>query len=72
MRYARHKKPLVIALFLIFTVSMALVSKNVAYAEETVEPSIARDKICKAAGLTTTKKLQGNKDEGYWCGAPDG
>lgn len=51
---------------------MALVSKNVVYAEETVEPSIARDKICKAAGLTTTKKLQGNKDEGYWCGAPDG
>ena len=72
MRYAHHKKPLVIALFLIFTVSMALVSKHVVYAEETVEPSIARDKICKAAGLTTTKKLQGNKDEGYWCGAPDG
>ena len=39
MRYTRHKKPLVVALFLIFTVSMALVSKNVAYAEETVEPT---------------------------------
>ena len=72
MRYAHHKKPLVIALFLIFTVSMALVSKNVAYAEETVEPSIDRNKICKAAGLLTTKKLQGDKNDGYWCGAPDG
>ena len=71
MRYAHHKKPLVIALFLIFTVSMALVSKHVVYAEETVEPSIARDKICRAAGLISTKKLQGNKDEGYWCGPPD-
>ena len=71
MRYAHHKKPLVIALFLIFTVSMALVSKHVVYAEETVEPSIARDKICRAAGLVSTKKLQGNKDDGYWCGPPD-
>ena len=50
---------------------MALVSKHVVYAEETVEPSIARDKICRAAGLISTKKLQGNKDEGYWCGPPD-
>lgn len=72
MRYIRCKKPLLAALFLIFTVSMALVSKHVVYAEETVEPSIARDKICKAAGLFSTKKLQGNKDEGYWCGDPAG
>ena len=59
MQYARHKKPLVIALFLIFTVSMALVSKNVVYAEETVEPT---EKKCPG-----TLGISGDKDQGYWC-----
>lgn len=58
MRYARYKKPLVVALFLVFTVSMALVSKNVAYAEETVEPS---KKECSKSSL------KGDKTQGYWC-----
>lgn len=62
MRYARYKKPLVVALFLIFTVSMALVSKNVAYAEETVEPT---KKEC-----SKDWKLEGNKDSGYKCTYP--
>lgn len=62
MRYARHKKPLVIALFLIFTVSMALVSKNVVYAEETVEPS---RKNCNMIGFDGD--LKGDNNQGYWC-----
>ena len=63
MRYARHKKPLVIALFLIFTVSMALMSKNVAYAEETVEPT---EKKCPGAA----GGISGDKNQGYWCPSP--
>lgn len=59
MQYARHKKPLVIALFLIFTVSMALVSKNVVYAEETVEPT---EKKCPGG-----RGISGDKNQGYWC-----
>ena len=63
MRYARHKKPLVIALFLIFTVSMALVGKNVVYAEETVEPT---EKKCPGA----IGGISGDKNQGYWCPSP--
>ena len=62
MRYIRCKKPLLAALFLIFTVSMALVSKNVVYAEETVEPT---KKEC-----SKDWKLEGNKDSGYKCTYP--
>ena len=58
MRYAHHKKPLVIALFLIFTVSMALVSKHVVYAEETVEPTEVK---CSRGNKS------GDKDKGYQC-----
>lgn len=57
MRYARYKKPLVIALFLIFTVSMALVGKSV-YAEETVEPTEVK---CSRGNKS------GDKDKGYQC-----
>jgi len=66
MRYAHHKKPLVVALFLFFTVSMALVSKNVVYAEETVEPT---EKKC-ANTTSTTAEISGDKDQGYWCPSP--
>ena len=59
MRYTRHKKPLAVALFLIFTVSMALVSKNVVYAEETAEPTKAE------CSKNWTKS--GDKDQGYSC-----
>ena len=59
MRYIRCKKPLLAALFLIFTVSMALVSKNVVYAEETAEPTKAE------CSKNWTKS--GNKDQGYSC-----
>lgn len=62
MRYARHKKPLVIALFLIFTVSMALVGKNIAYAES-VTPS---KKTChRAADFDGV--LEGDDKNGYVC-----
>lgn len=62
MQYARHKKPLVIALFLIFTVSMALVSKNVAYAES-VTPS---KKTCHRAS-DYDGVLEGDDKNGYVC-----
>lgn len=62
MRYAHHKKPLVIALFLIFTVSMALVSKNVAYAES-VTPS---KKSCHRA-IELDGVLEGDDKNGYVC-----
>ena len=59
MQYTRYKKPLVIALLLIFTVSMALVGKSV-YAEQTVEPT---EKSCPDKG----RNPSGDKDQGYWC-----